>query len=164
MSHSVDVTCGIPQGSSLGPLLFLIYINDLPNCLNFASPRMFADDTNVTYATNSTVELQNVLNDELKSLQKWLISNKLSLNVAKTEFMLIGSRQKLKTLDNNIAIKVNDSEIRTVETVKSLGLNIDNNLTWSVHIKEISKKRATAIGALKRIKPYVTTNVAIQIY
>ena len=68
LSNSAPVTCGVPQGSNLGPILFLIYINDLPNCLNHAIPRMFADDTSISYSANTTGELQNVINSELKSL------------------------------------------------------------------------------------------------
>ena len=93
LSSSTSVTCGVPQGSSLGPLLFLIYINDLPNCLNIAQPRMFADDTSISYASNSLDEIQYDINSELENLNKWLVTNKLSLNIAKTEFMIIGSRQ-----------------------------------------------------------------------
>ena len=73
----------------MGPLLFLIYINDLPNCLHHASPRMFADDTNVSFAADSLEELQSVINFELERLKSWLVTNKLSLNIAKTEFMTI---------------------------------------------------------------------------
>ena len=167
LSNSKPVTCGVPQGSILGPLLFLIYINDLPNCLNYAMPRMFADDTNVSYAADSLNELQNVLNSELKSLHNWLITNRLSLNIAKTEFMTIGSRQKLRTIDDVITIKIIinfKSEINRVDSVKSLGVYIDNHLTWTKHIDKISKKIASAIGALKRIRPYITTNTAVQVY
>ena len=70
-------------------------------------PRMFADETNISYATDSVNKLQNVLNSELKSLHNWLNTNKLSLNIAKTEFMTIGSRQKIRTIDDEITIKIN---------------------------------------------------------
>ena len=75
--------------------VFLVYINDLPNCLNRASPRMFADDTNISIAANSVMELELLINSELKNLHQWLVTNRLSLNIAKTEFMIIGSRQRL---------------------------------------------------------------------
>ncbi len=71
-------------------------------------PRMFADDTSVSYAADSVDELQNVLNSELKSLHNWLIANRLSLNIAKTEFMTIGSRQKIRAIDDEIIIKINE--------------------------------------------------------
>ena len=130
----MPVTCGVPQGSRLGPLLFLIYINDLPNSLNYATPRMFADDTSVRYASNSAEELQNVINSELESLNKWLITNKLSLNIVKTEFMIIGSRQRIRNLNDEIDIELNGNIINKIDSVKSLGVDIDSHLTWSVHI------------------------------
>jgi len=79
------------RGSNLGPLLFLVYNNDLPNCLRLTYPRMFADDTYITNAASTLTDLQNGLNSELRSLNLRLISNKLGLNVAKTEFMVIRS-------------------------------------------------------------------------
>ena len=98
LSNIAPVSCGVPQGSNLGPLLFLVYINDLPNCLSLASPRMFADDTNITFAASTMADLENVINSELRNLNCWLVTNKLSLNIAKTEFMVIGSNQRVHAL------------------------------------------------------------------
>ena len=84
----------------LGPLLFLIYTNDLPNCLISCQPRMYADDTHITYADVDVNSIQFNLNHDLGNLNKWLISKKLTLNTTKTEFMLIGSRQELSTLSS----------------------------------------------------------------
>ena len=95
LSRICSHKCAVPQGTILGPLLFLIYINDLPNCLTSCQPRMYADDTHITYADVDVNSIQLNLNHDLGNLNKWLISNKLTLNTAKTEFMLIGSRQKL---------------------------------------------------------------------
>ena len=96
LSSTSPLNCGVPQGSIIGPLLFLIYINDLPNCLNLGFSRMYADDTNVTFAASDMLGLETQINTELKSINFWLKANKLSLNVAKTEFMVISSRQKLQ--------------------------------------------------------------------
>ena len=82
---NAEVTCGIPQGSILGPLLFIIYINDLPNCLENTTPRMFADDTNLTAVGETLGEAEKRAGVDLKNVQKWLFLNKLSLNIAKTE-------------------------------------------------------------------------------
>ena len=129
LSNAVPVTCGVPQGSSLGPLLFLVYINDLPNCLITSTPRMFADDTSISYSSDSIEQLQNVMNSELKNLiiNDWLITNKLSLNITKTEFMLIGSRQRVNASQDNIDIRIDDRKVKRVHLTKSLGLHIDSD-------------------------------------
>ena len=166
-NHLLDFkpfTCGVPQGSSLGPLLFLIYINDLPNCLKRSTPRMFSDDTSISYASDSTEEVQNVINLELKSLNDWLVANRLSLNIVKTEFMVIGSRQRIKTLNNEVYIEINGNIVNQVTPVKSLGVHLDNQLMWSVYIDKLCKKIASAIGALKRIRSYIPIDTATQVY
>ena len=78
--------------------------------------------------------------------------------------MIIGSRQKIRVIDGEMNIKINDNKINRVDFVKSLGLHIDEHLSWSVHIRKLCKKIASAIGALKRIRPFITTNTAIQVY
>ena len=154
MSGLRAVSCGIPQGSNLGPLLFLTYINDLANCLNAASPRMFADDTNISLAALTLSELENLLNRELRNVNLWLKVNKLSLNITKTECMVIGSRQRLNVnTDGNINIAINDQPIKKVKETETLGMAIDQHLAWSKHVEEKSKKISSAIGARKRVRP-----------
>ena len=165
LSNTAPVSCGVPQGSNLGPLLFLVYINDLPNCLTSASPRIFADDTNITFAASTLIDLENAVNLELRNLQRWLITNRLSLYIAKTEFMVIGSNQRIHALSNNqIDIEIDGKSIKRVKEAKSPGLFIDEHLSWTKHIEEISKKISSAIGALKRIRPVISESTALQIY
>ena len=95
MSTASTVTCGVPQGSILGPLLFLMHINDLPNCLRDAAPRMFADDTNITLSAKTAADLKLAVTSELNNFTCRLRANRLSLNLAKTEPMIIGSSQRL---------------------------------------------------------------------
>ena len=91
LSQSCLLSCGVPQGTILGPLLFLLYINDLPNSLSNCEPRMYADDTHLTYAGDNADNIQLHLNQDLENVHNWLRANKLTLNMIKTEFMLIGS-------------------------------------------------------------------------
>ena len=96
---------------------------------------MFADDTNITFAASTLIDLEKCLNTELRSLNRWLISNKLSLNVAKTEFLVIGSNQRLHSFsDDQINVEINAKLITKVKEAKSLGVIIDEHLSWSNHI------------------------------
>ena len=116
LSNAASVSRGVPQGSNLGPLLFLIYINDLPNCLSVASLKMFMDDTNITVAADSLTELENKINLDLENLNGWLVANRLSLSVAKTESMIIGCHQRVLASGNEeINIEINGKSITRVQ-------------------------------------------------
>ena len=108
LSELRTLITGIPQGSILGPLLFLVYINDLPNCLKNADCDMFADDTQLGTATKDVKTTIEILNDDLANISDWMAANKLSLNKSKTEYMLIGSHQKLKQCNSDLQIKTGD--------------------------------------------------------
>lgn len=164
LSTSRLLRCGVPQGTILGPLLFLIYINDLPNCLSYSRARMFADDTNLTYASNNIYDINHRLNEDLANVGEWLSANRLTLNQSKTEFMLIGSYQRINTFQSTPSLVIDNVPIRQVTHTKSLGIHIDENLAWNVQIAKLSKKVASGIGALKRIKPFVPHSTLKLIY
>ena len=155
LSNSQILTCGIPQGTILGPLLFILYINDLPNCLSNSVARMYADDTHLTFASNNIETINDVMNHDLSNVNTWLTANKLTLNSSKTEFMLIGSRQRLGTYDTSPKLIIGGDIINQVSSVKSLGVHIDENLSWNMHIEKIAKKIASGIGAIKRCRPFI---------
>ena len=155
LSNSQILTCGIPQGTILGPLLFILYINDLPNCLSNSVARMYADDTHLTFASYNIETINDVMNHDLSNANTWLPANKLTLNSYKTEFMLIGSRQRLGTYDTSPKLIIGGDIIQQVSSVKSLGVHIDENLPWNIHIEKIAKKITSGIGAIKRCRPFV---------
>ena len=116
---------------------------------------MYADDTSITFTGNDVDEMNNCINLDLERIRVWLAANKLTLNMTKTEFLLIGSKQRLLKPTTTI----NEVSIKQVSTVKSLGVYIDENLTWECHVNELSKKITSGISAIKRIRhtvPYKT--------
>lgn len=144
--------------------MFLLYINDLPNCLMHSQPRMYADDTSITYASNDVEEIERCVIIDLDRIRIWLAANKLTLNTTKTEFLLIGSRQRLSTLGRNPQIEINKFPVKQVSTTKSLGVHIDGNLSWESHINEISKKIASGISAIKRIRYFLPFEILLNVY
>ena len=140
----------------------LYYINDLPACLSFSIPRMYADDTGITYADSDLHFIQSSLSHDLEKLSKWIVSNTLTLNATKTEFMLIISGQRLSTLSYTLERSIDNVPIEQVPSVKSLGIFIDENLTWHSHIDKLCTKIAS--GAIKRVKPFVPQSTLLNIY
>ncbi|XP_048587749.1 uncharacterized protein LOC125570289 [Nematostella vectensis] len=116
---------------------------------------MYADDTHLTYASNNVGSMESNFNQDLANVSDWLKANKLTLNKSKTEFMLVGSRQRLSTFENSPRLVLDNSLIKEVPDTKSLGVCIDQHLSWNAHITNISKKIASGIGAIKRCRPFV---------
>ena len=139
VSDKTEISCGVPQGSVLGPLLFLIYINDICNGSELISFIPFADDTNLLMSQKNPDTLMIQMNRELELISTWLALNKLSLNLAKTHFILFkSSRKKLRS---ELTLKIKGQIISQVEYTKFLGLIIDSNLSWKQHINSVAKAR-----------------------
>ena len=158
-----DVTCGVPQGSSLGPLLFLIYINDLRMSLSKTSCGHFADDTFILFHSKKPKTIETIINTELKEVVKWLRLNKLSLNATKTELIFFRSCKHPLNYDN-ISIKMNGYKLTPVDYIKYLGMYIDKFLNWNVHVKELTKKLSRANGILSKLRYNVPIEMCIQVY
>ena len=159
------IKCGIPQGSILGPLFFLLYINDLPQCLSKTKPRLFADDTNLTTSEDSIPHLETAVNSDLENLRKWLIANRLTLNVAKTEFMLIGSKQMIKSIsDLQLNVIIENKPVNCVIECKTLGVTLDQHLSWKSNTEIICKKITSGISALRHLKEFIDRKTLVSVY
>ena len=142
ISPEENITFGVPQGSVLGPLLFLIYVNGIQECSEKLKFFLFADDTNIVYADNNLKSLDDIVNLELRKLCDWLTTNKLTLNIKKTNFVIFCPAQRKLTFQPNITIFDNDKNkyisLERKESVKYLGIFIDQNLTWKHHIDHVA--------------------------
>ena len=136
---TLEVTSGVPQGSILGPLLFLIYVKDFKNCLNDSDSLMFADDTSIFLQNKDIKKLFDAGNKELQLVDQWLIANKLSVNVSKTKYILFKAAQsKLTTKKQTLTLRQN--KIEQFECIKFLGIHIQEHLSWSRHINHLISK------------------------
>ena len=166
------VKCGVPQGSVLGPLLFLLYINDIVLSSSICKFTLFADDTSLFYSHKDKAEGTQILNAELSKIADWLAANKLSLNVSKSKLLVFSNRHNSKNsdpesvmvADDDIGIVINGEKLKEVDHAKYLGALIDNKLNWSYQINAVNLKVSKGLGLLAKIRHYVPTNTVRSLY
>ena len=161
-SNLLSIACGVPQGSVLGPLLFLIYINDLPSSSKKLNFYLFADDTNIYCESSDLSNLIKIVNRELRSVKKWLDANKLSLNIDKTNYIIFHSSSS--SVPSDAVVKIGKKHIKRVKFVKFLGLLLDEHLSWKYHLSELSKKLARTCGIFFRIRNLLPLDVLLCLY
>ena len=162
-SDRKEITCGVPQGSILGPLLFILYINDLEKYLNDCKINLYADDTALYSSSTSYIELMLNLRLELSIVSEWLKANKLTLNVKKTKFVIFGSRHKLAR-NQDTPLYINREQIERVKSMKYLGMMLDDQLTFEEHIDYIQSKTVQKLGILRKSRDFLDRNTSILLY
>ena len=171
-SELKDIICGVPQGSILGPLLFILYVNDIINTSNVLDFILFADDTTILYSNKDIRSKFGLINNELKEVSNWFRANKLSVNATKTNYMVLGtphmtSKNKNAIIDDvNVSANIilDETALERVDSTKFLGVLIDECLTWKCHINCIAKTMSKNIGVMNKLKYFVPDRILYSLY
>ena len=161
ISDEKQINIGIPQGSVIGPLCFLVIINEIPLISNFSSTCMFADDTSFLFSKASIDDLFSTCNLGLETFYDWCCANRLSVNISKTKYMIFSKNH----LPNNIpSLFLNNSTLESVPSLRFLGIELDKNLKFNLHLLEISTKISKTAGIIRKLKDLFPSKVLINLY
>ena len=163
LSDKLPVLCGVPQGSVLGPLFFILYINDVQAAVRGTNIQLYADDTVILESGHGADEIVRRLQPSLNKYSKWCHTNKLSLNASKTKLMVFGTRQRIKRC-KDVLVSLEGARLQLVPSYKYLGFMLDSTLSFTCHVNNVTKMIAYKINLLSKIRRFINDNVALKIY
>ena len=166
-SQSKQIVCGVPQGSILGPLLFILYVNDIVHTSKLLDFILFADDTTILYSSENISSKIRLINRELGEVSNWFKANKLSVNSSKTNYMVLDTPNMTSmndTYSTTAEVKTNqiildDTKLERVQHAKFLGVLIDECLNWKSHIDYVSKIISRNIGVMNKLKYFIPIRI-----
>ena len=166
LSNKGVIPFGVPQGSILGPLLFIMYINDLPFIFKEQpiSVAMYADDATLFTSATSVSDLNNLLNDCAKPLLLWAYNNGMALNSSKTKSMVIGTRARLSSNTESLSVKLGSDPISNSDCEKLLGVYIDSTLKWDHHVTHLLRKVSGKLNMIKKIKHFLPLDLRVTLF
>ena len=162
ISNIEPISSSVPQGLILGPLFFIMYINDFSKCLNYSNNLSFDDDTTISLSAKNNSLLYQKGNKELENIDNWLIANKLSLNIKKTKYILFSS-STTKTLSKKSVLTIRKNQIERVTSVRLLGVIFNKCLTWKDHMVMLISK-LKSLYAVMRVKPFLTQEALLTLF
>ena len=162
-SDWATVVRGVPQRSVLGPLLFSIYMNDLPGTMNFSQIALFADDIAMYFSNGDAVFVQTNINSDLALLSHWAADNGFRINVSKFQSMVLARRHRRSQVAS-IIFQLNDEPLPLQKCIKYLGVLVDQDLTWSQQVGHVRRKSLAAWATIRRVSTYIGTSVLIALY
>ena len=163
LSEKKNVLCGVPQGSILGPLLFLVYINDIENAICNSKFQLYADDTVIYNSGSSIDDIKISLQNNIDKFAKWCIINKLTINTKKTKIMIFGSRYNIKR-NSTLELRINGESLQIVPTYKYLGINLDQTLNFNYHLKNVVNQISRKLYIFSKIRRFLNDQAALILY
>ena len=162
ISEKIEITYGVPQGSILGPLLFLVYINDLHEAVTHSLIHHFVNDSNILYCSKSLKKINKYINHDLSQIVQWLRANRISLNASKTELIIF--RTKNKSITKQLNFRISGQKLNPVNKAKYLGIYLDEHLTWNFQLNQRKTKLSRSCGLLAKLRYHVKTKLLRTVY